>query len=283
MDQKDHKCETNNSVIYTEYSIHTANDMEHDNRKCLQIFFIILIIINSLFGCIVIAQHKPFLVDKTKAEFSKIENLNLFLYMYTFILIVCGTFSVLLSSYLIILLKLYKCSNKDKYLKYIGECMNLDEEEYNFLNFCVVIFMISILVLYLAGIPMGINLIIRLLHNDTFKNLSKFYLLYLFITNNVILGLVWLAIAIYAFFFVKIKFSNRQPIILDEDFIEEIEKEVEDSYKNSGLQGLANEDQLKNNNISKKQNIQTLSEKKGEIMSNSSKNETNIVYLENRI
>jgi hypothetical protein len=36
--------------------------------------------------------------------------------MYTFILIVCGTFSVLLSSYLIILLKLYKCSNKDKYL-----------------------------------------------------------------------------------------------------------------------------------------------------------------------
>jgi hypothetical protein len=82
---------------------------------------------------------------------------------------------------------------------------------------------------------------------------------------------------------VKIKFSNRQPIILDEHFIEEIEKEVEDSYKNSGLQGLANEDQLKNKNISKKQNIQNLSEKKGEIMSNSSKNETNIVYLENRI
>jgi hypothetical protein len=284
MDHKDHKSDTNNSITHTEYSIHTVHEIEQNNRLCLQIFFIILILINSLIGFIVISQYKPFLVDKTKSEFPKIETLNLFLYIYTLILIVCATFSIVVSTYIVILLKLYKYSNKDRYLRYIGECMNLDEEEYNFVHFCVVIFMFLILVLYLACIPMGINLIVRLLQNNTFKNLNKFYLLYFFITNNVIVGLMMVGVVIYGLFFVNIKFSNRKPIILDEEFIEKIEKEVEDAYKLSGSLGFQNSNQLRDNyNMSNKQNIYTISEKKGDIASESTGKETKIIYLENRI
>lgn len=75
------------------------------------------------------------------------------------------------------------------------------------------------------AIPSGGYLMLYLLNNSVFKNYKRFYLLYLFLVNNFIFGIVVLICLCLIFCFIHKKIHSKKKIKLDEELINHIKKE----------------------------------------------------------
>jgi hypothetical protein len=260
---------------YTDSSIQTMPEISSKNQKFFKIFFILYSIINSITG--IILDKKVIFSEKT--NFEKIFMLKIFIYGYVGIFLTALTFGLILSVLFFIFYKIFHyIKNKNQQsinsnentgitktkIKLVKQnSFNLDtsfnEDEYSLINYAAVIFVFSLIFLYTVSIPYGIWLIYNLVHNQILKDYKRFYLLYVFILNNMVLGVVILSIFIYILLFIHIKISNKQRnITLNEDLINNIEREIDTSAKISGkisTNNNTNNNLIKINNLFNKQDI----------------------------
>jgi hypothetical protein len=255
------KSETSIAMTISDTSIQTINEISVNKQKFFKIFLGLLCIVNSLLGVHLLFQYISYFNEKSESEFAHIDMLKYYIYGYTYILLISLAFSIVTGIIVIIIDKIFKCSKTDKLKENISLNLNhetFNENEFNFINVSVVIFIFSVLIFYTVAIPTGIYLIINLLKNSNFGNFQRFFLLYVFIANNTILGVIVVSILIYALFFIHIKLSNRQPIILDEELVEKIEKEIKDTHKISGtISSKKGESLIKMNSLFNKQGTST--------------------------
>ena len=248
---------------FTDSSIQTHSEISSNKQLCLKTFLTILCLINSIIG---FSLDKN-LIFNNDSKFKHILLLKIFIYGYTYIILtaLCLGFIISLLCYIIYkITNLFKRSNysnglnKSLHLTNTNIDNSFSEDDYNFINFSIVVFVFSIILLYTISILFGSYLLYEFYHNPFYNDYKRFFFLYLFTANNVFLGLFLFIFFIYIMFFIHVKISNRQKIILDEEFIKGVEKEIEKTHKISGT--IPNYIVEKSNKtIIKKQDISNLS------------------------
>jgi hypothetical protein len=249
---------------FTDSSIQTNTEISSNKQLFWKVFFTIICIINSLIG--VTLDKKSIFHPNNK--FNHNELLKYFIYGYTYIIITSLVIALGLSIIIYITYKLVQLSrkikpdkeNKDETNKQSIQVTNsntdtsFSEEDYNIINYSFVIFIFSFILLYTLAIPSGSYLLYHMLKNTVLKDYKRFFFLYLFITNNVILGIFILSFFMYIMFFIHLKISNRQKVMLDEEFINNIEKEIEKTNKISGtMPYIVENNSIRLNTLKKKQ------------------------------
>jgi hypothetical protein len=112
-----------------------------------------------------------------------------------------------------------------------------EQNSQTFYTLFVTIFIIILLIFYLISIPASIFAMNSLLMTKNFKSeYLKFIFVFLFIIINLIKSLFIFILSVYYFLLEKF-YSNKMKINFDEEFIQNIEKEIEQANKFSGVIG----------------------------------------------
>ena len=193
-----------------------------------KIFFISISIVCSIFGIFLLINKDYYFSNDY--NFKYLNLLIIFVYVYTIGILSAIIISFVLSIFIFIILKIINCCKKKKQNNmHLGN--NIDE--ISFLNLCISISTLIIIFLYLLTLLYGIFLIIKMRKNINYKDYLKFFFLYSFIIINILLGLS-LFIKFLKKLFTKQKTSNRvKHYKLEEEYIENIEKEINQAFNNN--------------------------------------------------
>ena len=193
-----------------------------------KIFFISMSIVCSIFGIFLLINKEYYFSNEYKFKYLNL--LIIFVYVYTIGILSAIIISFFLSIFIFIILKIINCCKKKKQNNmHLGN--NIDE--ISFLNLCISISTLIIIFLYLLTLVYGIFLIIKMRKNINYKDYLKFFFLYSFILINILLGLS-LFIKFLKKLFTKQKTSNRvKHYKLEEEYIENIEKEINQAFNNN--------------------------------------------------
>jgi hypothetical protein len=193
-----------------------------------KIFFISMSIVCSIFGIFLLINKDYYFSNDY--NFKYLNLLIIFVYVYTIGILSAIIISFVLSIFIFIILKIINCCKKKKQNNmHLGN--NIDE--ISFLNLCISISTLIIIFLYLLTLLYGIFLIIKMRKNINYKDYLKFFFLYSFILINILLGLS-LFIKFLKKLFTKQKTSNRvKHYKLEEEYIENIEKEINQAFNNN--------------------------------------------------
>ena len=193
-----------------------------------KIFFISMSIVCSIFGIFLLINKDYYFSNDY--NFKYLNLLIIFVYVYTIGILSAIIISFFLSIFIFIILKIINCCKKKKQNNmHLGN--NIDE--ISFLNLCISISTLIIIFLYLLTLLYGIFLIIKMRKNINYKDYLKFFFLYSFILINILLGLS-LFIKFLKKLFTKQKTSNRvKHYKLEEEYIENIEKEINQAFNNN--------------------------------------------------
>jgi len=193
-----------------------------------KIFFISMCIVCSIFGIFLLINKDYYFSNDY--NFKYLNLLIIFVYVYTIGILSAIIISFFLSIFIFIILKIINCCKKKKQNNmHLGN--NIDE--ISFLNLCISISTLIIIFLYLLTLLYGIFLIIKMRKNINYKDYLKFFFLYSFIIINILLGFS-LFILFLKKLFTKQKTSNRvKHYKLEEEYLENIEKEINQAFNNN--------------------------------------------------
>ena len=193
-----------------------------------KIFFISMSIVCSIFGIFLLINKDYYFSNDY--NFKYLNLLIIFVYIYTIGILSAIIISFVLSIFIFIILKIINCCKKNK-----QNNMNLGNniDELSFINLWISISTLIIIFLYLLTLLYGIFLIIKMRKNINYKDYLKFFFLYSFIIINILLGFS-LFILFLKKLFTKQKTSNRvKHYKLEEEYIENIEKEINQAFNNN--------------------------------------------------
>ena len=193
-----------------------------------KIFFISMSIVCSIFGIFLLINKDYYFSNDY--NFKYLNLLIIFVYVYTIGILSAILISFVLSIFIFIILKIINCCKKKK-----QNNMNLGNniDELSFINLWISISTLIIIFLYLLTLLYGIFLIIKMRKNINYKDYLKFFFLYSFIIINILLGFS-LFILFLKKLFTKQKTSNRvKHYKLEEEYIENIEKEINQAFNNN--------------------------------------------------
>ena len=193
-----------------------------------KIFFISMSIVCSIFGIFLLINKDYYFSNDY--NFKYLNLLIIFVYVYTIGILSAIIISFVLSIFIFIILKIINCCKKKK-----QNNMNLGNniDELSFINLWISISTLIIIFLYLLTLLYGIFLIIKMRKNINYKDYLKFFFLYSFIIINILLGFS-LFILFLKKLFTKQKTSNRvKHYKLEEEYIENIEKEINQAFNNN--------------------------------------------------
>jgi len=224
--------EIDNSIITSSHDISketiNSDNINREDTIGFKLFFISLSIVSSIFGIFIIYNKEYYFSNEY--DFKYLTHLRIFVIVYTILILLAILISFLLSIFIYIILKIINCCKKKKENNiYLGN--NIDE--ISFINLCISISTLIIIFLYLSTLIFGIFLIIKMRKNINYKDYLKFFFLYSFIIINILLGFS-LFILFLKKLFTKQKTSNRvKHYKLEEEYIENIEKEINQAFNNN--------------------------------------------------
>ena len=202
-------------------SAESIPEINNKSRLWFKIFYFVFTLISLVVGVMIIYKKNFYFNSEYKFSYSLL--VLIFVLIYTL-----GFLTALIASLIItIVIMIFKsifscCRKKDK---------NLDNEDnLSFITCSLVILEIMLIILYLAVIPYSIVLFVKMFKHHMMKNYHKFYLLYLFILVNGFMGVVFVLIGIYTFFFTHVKTSTRNKYVVYDEDIANVEKEVKEAY-----------------------------------------------------
>jgi hypothetical protein len=217
----------NSSHNITKESIN-SDYINREDTIGFKIFFISMSIVCTIFGIFMLINKKYYFSDEY--NFKYINHLFIFVIIYSIGLLTAVIISFVLSIFIYIILKIINCCSKKKKNNDINLGNNINE--ISFINLCVSISTLIIIFLYLSTLIYGVFLIIKMRKNINYKDFLKFFFLYCFIIINILLGFS-LFIIFLKKLFNKQKSSNRvKHYKLEEEYIENIEKEINDAFDN---------------------------------------------------
>jgi hypothetical protein len=205
-------------------SVQTMTSLPDYHQKFFKIFFLFGCVCSSIIG---VLMDKEQIFYNSKIVFSGLNLLKVFVYGLTYILFNCLLLSLVITFFLFLFLKCKKKPNKSIQNIY-------EENQFSFVNILVVAFIFLLIIIYILTIPLGLYLLVKLLTNENFKYYHKFYLLYLFVVLNILLGLCVMFAFIYILCFIHNKLNRKKKIELDETLVKKIEKEISHSFRESG-------------------------------------------------
>ena len=221
-----------NDIITSSHDISketiNSDNINTEDTVGFKIFFISMSIVSSIFGIFILFNKDYYFSNDYKFKYLNL--LIIFVYVYTIGILSAIIISFFLSIFIFIILKIINCCKKKKQNNmHLGN--NIDE--ISFLNLCISISTLIIIFLYLLTLLYGIFLIIKMRKNINYKDYLKFFFLYSFILINILLGLS-LFIKFLKKLFTKQKTSNRvKHYKLEEEYIENIEKEINQAFNNN--------------------------------------------------
>jgi hypothetical protein len=221
-----------NDIITSSHDISketiNSDNINTEDTVGFKIFFISMSIVSSIFGIFILFNKDYYFSNDYKFKYLNL--LIIFVYVYTIGILSAIIISFFLSIFIFIILKIINCCKKKKQNNmHLGN--NIDE--ISFLNLCISISTLIIIFLYLLTLLYGIFLIIKMRKNINYKDYLKFFFLYSFIIINILLGLS-LFIKFLKKLFTKQKTSNRvKHYKLEEEYIENIEKEINQAFNNN--------------------------------------------------
>lgn len=221
-----------NDIITSSHDISketiNSDNINTEDTVGFKIFFISISIVSSIFGIFILFNKDYYFSNDYKFKYLNL--LIIFVYVYTIGILSAIIISFFLSIFIFIILKIINCCKKKKQNNmHLGN--NIDE--ISFLNLCISISTLIIIFLYLLTLLYGIFLIIKMRKNINYKDYLKFFFLYSFIIINILLGLS-LFIKFLKKLFTKQKTSNRvKHYKLEEEYIENIEKEINQAFNNN--------------------------------------------------
>ena len=221
-----------NDIITSSHDISketiNSDNINTEDTVGFKIFFISLSIVSSIFGIFLLFNKDYYFSNDYKFKYLNL--LIIFVYVYTIGILSAILISFVLSIFIFIILKIINCCKKKK-----QNNMNLGNniDELSFINLWISISTLIIIFLYLLTLLYGIFLIIKMRKNINYKDYLKFFFLYSFILINILLGLS-LFIKFLKKLFTKQKTSNRvKHYKLEEEYIENIEKEINQAFNNN--------------------------------------------------
>ena len=224
--------EIENNIMTSSHDISketiNSDNINREDTIGFKLFFISLSIVSSIFGIFIIYNKEYYFSNEY--DFKYLTHLRIFVIVYTIGILSAILISFLLSIFIYIILKIINCCKKKKENNiYLGN--NIDE--ISFINLCISISTLIIIFLYLSTLIFGIFLIIKMRKNINYKDYLKFFFLYSFIIINILLGFS-LFILFLKKLFTKQKTSNRvKHYKLEEEYIENIEKEINQAFNNN--------------------------------------------------
>ena len=221
-----------NDIITSSHDISketiNSDNINTEDTVGFKIFFISMSIVSSIFGIFILFNKDYYFSNDYKFKYLNL--LIIFVYVYTIGILSAIIISFVLSIFIFIILKIINCCKKKK-----QNNMNLGNniDELSFINLWISISTLIIIFLYLLTLLYGIFLIIKMRKNINYKDYLKFFFLYSFIIINILLGLS-LFIKFLKKLFTKQKTSNRvKHYKLEEEYIENIEKEINQAFNNN--------------------------------------------------
>jgi len=221
-----------NDIITSSHDISketiNSDNINTEDTVGFKIFFISLSIVSSIFGIFLLFNKDYYFSNDYKFKYLNL--LIIFVYVYTIGILSAILISFVLSIFIFIILKIINCCKKKK-----QNNMNLGNniDELSFINLWISISTLIIIFLYLLTLLYGIFLIIKMRKNINYKDYLKFFFLYSFIIINILLGFS-LFILFLKKLFTKQKNSNRvKHYKLEEEYLENIEKEINQAFNNN--------------------------------------------------
>ena len=221
-----------NDIITSSHDISketiNSDNINTEDTVGFKIFFISMSIVSSIFGIFILFNKDYYFSNDYKFKYLNL--LIIFVYVYTIGILSAIIISFVLSIFIFIILKIINCCKKKK-----QNNMNLGNniDELSFINLWISISTLIIIFLYLLTLLYGIFLIIKMRKNINYKDYLKFFFLYSFILINILLGFS-LFILFLKKLFTKQKTSNRvKHYKLEEEYIENIEKEINQAFNNN--------------------------------------------------
>lgn len=241
----------------------------------MKLTYILITILNTSLGLISLLKHYPSFIRQ------EVYHILIYLFLFTFQWPIVLFLGLVISGLIIFTKKLilfFKNKNKleedaEINSSRLGENTNndicnttlLSNHYYNhsYFSFLVGVILIILICLYTTCIPYSLFSIQTIIENKQFYQHYKNYLdTYLFILLNFLKSLVIFFIAFYYLFKKKFK-SNKLKIELDEEFIKQVEKEVEQANKFSGVIA-PTQDLIKFNSMFNRQYASDLKEESGD-------------------
>jgi hypothetical protein len=207
---------SNHSHIILSESIDSIPEISKHNQNLFRYIYIALTITNTLLGYYLILNKNFYLKSH--------QEITLYIYTYTHIWPFVLVIGIIIYILLTIMYRLLI------HFKLIGRVITI--EEAGVFNLLYINFIGVLSLMYVIAIPLGIYFSIDIF---SFENIVRLFLIYVYLIGNSIIGILLFCIVVYIVVFVKFAVSQKQRLIFDKEQIEQIEMEVKDAQRSSGI------------------------------------------------
>jgi hypothetical protein len=210
----------NHSNLMSETSIDSIPEIAKDKQHMFKYIYIALTVANSIIGYYLLSYKDYYLLTKYSP-------IIFFIEIYTYIWPVSMLLSIV--AYIIIYFVYWLLVQLNK----LGRRQEFDFS--NILNVLYFIFVFVLSALYIFALPLGIYYCSVISHHESFKDKQKFFLIYVFLVANMIIGMLLICIIVYVIFCVRFRISRKQRLNINDRELNNIISEVKHAMANSGI------------------------------------------------
>jgi hypothetical protein len=206
-------------IVLSDSSIITLPDMSEAKQVFIRNIYLVLTLINTLLGGYMLYSPNSFRLEK---------NLDLlfFIKIYTFVVPIAAISAIV--SYMVIfagykLLRGLMCIRRSEF------------EDYGLINSLYVVFVIKLTILHVIAIPFGMSYITAINSDKNYKDIQKYFLIYIFLIGCIAIGVMMFISFFYIVFCVHFRVTRKQNLIFTDDRIKQIELEIKNAQRVSGI------------------------------------------------
>lgn len=196
--------------------------LEYTEKKyvLLKAFYAVICSFNSLIGIYILVKYH-----------SVLSNNLFFVLIYTIFQTFIVPIAIVIGGLSLIVIRIIKFNSPSQ--SGFTEFQDENDSQIN-KQIITVVFIIVLAFLYVISIPSSIISIINMKSSSLFSNSEKYSSVYTFISINLVLSVAILGVIIYVYVIKKMQ-SNKVKLNLDEEFIKNIEDEIQRSNLFSGI------------------------------------------------
>jgi hypothetical protein len=207
-------------IILSESSINSVPELSKHKQYLFRYIYIALTITNTIIGYYLIFNKDYYFMNKYN-------EIILYIYIYTHIwpfALVSAIILFLLLSAIYRLLLHFKVVTKVAVI-----------EEAGVLGILYICFTALLSLMYVIAIPVGIQYIGIISSDDSFRDIKRYFLIYVFFIGNSVIGILLIGIVLYTIICVRFGVSQKQRLILNKEEMDDIEIEIKNAQRNSGI------------------------------------------------
>ena len=200
--------------------IQSLNELTPTEEYIFRRIILLICFINSILGYYILSYTSFYFIEKEKFLYTK--HLKYFIIIYSLNLLLTLILSLLISISIYFIYSVFiKKKSKSK----------IAVDEVSLIPYTFTIFIILDIILYFSALPSSLFLLYKMLKNNTYSNIRKYILLYIFIGINTIIGLILL----YTLIMMIIKNATHSvkqiKFNFDESKLKKVKEEVNEAMK----------------------------------------------------